>query len=50
MFLPVEVHKYYKLRDPEERLNTDFVVKLYQCHETRRVMASWWREEKKYTN
>jgi hypothetical protein len=23
VFLPVEVQKYYKLRDPEERLNTD---------------------------
>jgi hypothetical protein len=48
--LPVEVQKYYKLRDPEERLNTDFVVKFYECHDTSRVMASWWREDKKYTN
>jgi hypothetical protein len=22
VFLPVEVQKYYKIRDPEERLNT----------------------------
>jgi hypothetical protein len=50
VFLPVEVHKYYKLRDPEERLNTDFMVNLYECHDTNRVMASWWREDKKYTN
>jgi hypothetical protein len=50
VFLPVEVQKYYKLRDPEERLNTDFVVKFYECHDTSRVMASWWREDKKYTN
>jgi hypothetical protein len=34
VFLPVEVQKYYKLRDPEERLNTDFIVKLYECHDT----------------
>jgi hypothetical protein len=26
-FLPIEVHKYYKLRDPKERLNIDFVGK-----------------------
>jgi hypothetical protein len=50
VFLPVEVHKYYKLRDPEERLNTDFVVKFYERHDTRWVMASWWREDKKFTN
>jgi hypothetical protein len=24
VFLSVEVQKYYKLRDPKERLNTDF--------------------------
>jgi hypothetical protein len=29
VFLPIEVHKYYKIRDPEEQLNTDFVVKFY---------------------
>jgi hypothetical protein len=46
----VEVQKYYKLRDLEERLNTDFVVKLYERHDTSRVMASWWREDNKYTN
>jgi hypothetical protein len=46
----VEVQKYYKLRDPEERLNTDFVVKLYERHDTSRVMASWWREDNKLTN
>jgi hypothetical protein len=50
VFLPVEVQKYYKLRDPEERLNTYFVVNLYECHNTSQVMASWWREDNKYTN
>jgi hypothetical protein len=50
VFLPVEVQKYYKLRDPEERLNTDFIIKLYEHHDTSQVMASWWREDKKYTN
>jgi hypothetical protein len=50
VFLLVEVHSYYNLRDPEEWLNTDFVVIFYECHDTSRVMASWWREDKKYTN
>jgi hypothetical protein len=47
---PVEVQNYYKLRDPEERLNTDFVVRFYEKHDTSRVMASWWREDKNFTN
>jgi hypothetical protein len=39
-FLPIEVQKYYKLRDPEERLNTNFVVTFYEFHDTNRWMAS----------
>jgi hypothetical protein len=50
VFLLVEVQKYYKLRDPKERLNTDFVVKFYEHHNMSQVMASWWREDNKYTN
>jgi hypothetical protein len=34
VFLPVEVQKYYKLRDLEERLNTYFFVKFYERHDT----------------
>jgi len=34
IFLPVEVQKYYILRDPEERLNTHFVVNFYELHYT----------------
>jgi hypothetical protein len=30
VFLLIEVQKYYKLRDPKERLNIDFAVKLYE--------------------
>jgi hypothetical protein len=50
VFLPVEIQKYYKIRDSEERLNMDFVMNFYECHDISRVMASWWREDKKYTN
>jgi hypothetical protein len=50
VFLPTEVQKYYKIRDPEERLNTDFMVKFYEFHDTSRLMASWWKEDKKFTN
>jgi hypothetical protein len=50
VFLPVEVQKYYKHRELDERLNTDFVVKFYRKHDTSKIMASWWREDKKFTN
>jgi hypothetical protein len=50
VFLPVEVQNYYKLREPEERLNTDFVLSFYQKHDTNKIMASWWREDKNFTN
>jgi hypothetical protein len=41
-FLPTKVHKYYKLTDPEEWLNTNFVVNFYEFHDTRWLMASSW--------
>lgn len=50
VFLPTEVQKYYKLRDPKERLNKDFVVKFYEVHDTSQLLASWWKEDKKFTN
>jgi hypothetical protein len=50
VFLLVEVHKYYNLRDPEQRMNTHFMVKFYEHHDTSWVMASGWREYKKFTN
>jgi hypothetical protein len=43
VFLPVEVQNYYKLKDPEEPLNIDFVVNFYEHHEIGRDMASSWR-------
>ena len=39
VFLPVEVQKYYKLRDPYECLNKDFVVNFYHKHDTSKIMA-----------
>ena len=50
VFLPIEVQKYYELRDAEERLNTEFVVKFYEFHDTNRLMASWWKEANNFTN
>jgi hypothetical protein len=50
VFLPTEFYKYYKLKDPEEWFNTDFMVKFYEFHDTSRLMASWWKEDKKFTN
>jgi hypothetical protein len=31
-------------------LNIDFVVSFYEKHDTSKVMASWWRENKTFTN
>jgi hypothetical protein len=50
IFIPVEVKKYYKLRDPEERLNIDFFFTFYELHETSWLVASWWKEDKNFTN
>jgi hypothetical protein len=36
--------------EPNEHLNKDFFVKFYQRHDTSKFMASWWREDKKFTN
>jgi hypothetical protein len=34
VFLLKEVHKYYNIRDPEEQLKTEFMVKFYELHDT----------------
>jgi hypothetical protein len=41
--------KYYKLKNLEEQLNIYFVVKFYEFHDTNQLMASWWKEDKKFT-
>jgi hypothetical protein len=28
----------------------DFMVKFYEFHDTNQLMASWWKEENKFTN
>jgi hypothetical protein len=40
VFLSVEVNKYYKLIEPEVRLNADFMVKFYEIHDIGRLLAS----------
>jgi hypothetical protein len=50
VFLLMEVQKYYKLRDLKERLNTNFVVKFYEVHDTNQLLGSWWKEDNKFTN
>jgi hypothetical protein len=34
VYLMVNVQNYYKLREQEERINTYFVVKFYELHDT----------------
>jgi len=50
VFLPTKVQKYYKIRNSKERLNTYFMVMFYEFHDTNRLMDSWWKEDKKFTN
>jgi hypothetical protein len=50
VFLLVEVKNYYKLRELEEQMNIDFVIIFYAKHDTNKLMASWWREDKNFTN
>jgi hypothetical protein len=50
VFLPSEVQSYYKLKDSELKLSIDFVSSFYASHDTSKIMASWWREDKKFTN
>jgi hypothetical protein len=50
VFLPSEVQSYYKLKELEEKLSIDFIVSLYASHDSRKIMASWWREDKKFMN
>jgi hypothetical protein len=50
VFLPSKVQIYYKLRELEETLNTNFVLSFYASHDTNKIMVSWWREDEKFTN
>jgi hypothetical protein len=50
VFLPMEVRKYYELKEPEVRLNTDFMVKFYEKHNTNQLLATWWNEYRKFVN
>jgi hypothetical protein len=50
VFLPLEVQSYYKLKDFELKLSINFVLSFYVSHDTSEIMASWWREDKKFTN
>jgi hypothetical protein len=43
-------NKYYKIRDAKVKLNNEFVVKFYECHNTGQLLASWWKEDKKFVN
>jgi hypothetical protein len=50
VFLPSEVQSYYKLKYFELKLSIDFVSSFYVSHDTSKIMAYWWREDKKFTN
>jgi hypothetical protein len=50
VFLSMEINKYGKLRELEVKLNTDFVVYFYEKHNTGQLLASLWKEDRKFIN
>jgi hypothetical protein len=46
----MEVIKYYKLRELGGQLNTNFMVKFYEQHNTNQLLESWWKEDTKFLN
>ena len=40
IFLPVEVNKYYKPREPKFKLNIDFLVEFHFNHDAKKLVAS----------
>jgi hypothetical protein len=50
VFLSMEINKYDKLREPEVKLNTNFVVYFYEKHNTGKLLASLWKEDRKFIN
>jgi hypothetical protein len=40
------VEKYYKFTTPKLILNSTFVKKSYDHQELRKIITSWWREDK----
>jgi hypothetical protein len=49
-FLPRDVNKYYKLLEPEESLNKDFVISFYEKYDTSKILGNWWKEDKNLLN
>jgi hypothetical protein len=43
VFLPTEVRAYYKLKDIEVRLNTNFLMAFHECHNIGQLLSYWWR-------
>jgi hypothetical protein len=50
VFLLIEVSTYCKLKDAKVRLNKDFTVVFYEHHNIVQLLASCWREDKKFVN
>jgi hypothetical protein len=48
--MPVEVNKYYKLREPKVKINTNLMDEFCEKHNTNRLLAFWWKDERKFMN
>jgi len=50
IFMPIEVNTYSKIKDVEVMLKNYFVIEFYEHHKTIQLLASQWREDKKFMN
>jgi len=46
----MQINKYYKLKEPELRLNTDFMVDFYEKHNTSQLLEFWWKKDMNLIN
>jgi len=49
-FLPIDISKYYKLPKPDLLLNNDFMAAFHKQHDVGKLVASWWKEYRKFIN
>jgi hypothetical protein len=47
-FLTLNLERYYKIPKPEFHLVNLFVDEFYQKHDDNKILANWWKEEKRF--
>jgi hypothetical protein len=49
-FLAEHFKKYYKFQKPEVKLVTSFVHEFYDKNDVEKIIAIWWKEDRKFVN